>query len=426
MKNTNLSEEKNIGLKAVADAVGGELGVEIAEALAELYSIYTPDTVEWLANLYDPKIGGFYYSNSARDNESVIHNEKEYKLLPDAESTRQALNFIDTSGMGDGTENGYVNIIPDWMKAQVASFIKGLQDPDGYFYHEQWGKEIGISRRARDLNWCTRILGALGERTNYPTIFNKKSGETTSETLIPEHLSSPEKFAEYLKELNLAEYSYKGGNALSSQAAQIRACGLSDQMMEYLNSMQHADTGLWHHTANYYGVNGLMKISGVYEGSHMVLPNSVAAAESAFDAIISEEPIDAVVSLWNTWEAITRIVDNLRKNGGEEGERTAQEIYAKMRARAPEAIRRSKEKIEKFKKADGGFSYKPAFASPTSQGVPVCIPYLPEGDVNATIISGPLLLKSIYAALNLKSVAVPMYGEEERKRFLAVMENNKA
>lgn len=425
MKETTMKNDRERAFDEVASKVGGELGREIADALAELYSIYTPKTVEWLANLYDAERGGFYYSVSARDNDTVVHNEREYKLLPDAESTCQAFTFMNSSGMMDGIDGGCAAVLPDWMKSDIAKFMKGLQDPDGYFYHEQWGKEIGLSRRARDLNWCTRIIGVLGETPNYPTIFDKKSGETTEETLIPEHLSSPEAFAKYLEGLNIAEKSYNGGNALSAQSRQISACGLLNQAIEFLNSTQHADTGLWHHTSDYYGVNGLMKISGVYSAAKMVLPHSIEAANSAFDAIISDEPINSVVSLWNTWEAITRIVENLRKNGGEDGERMAREIYDSMRRRAPEAIRRSKEKIEIFKKEDGGFSYKPDYASPTSQGVPVCIPYLPEGDVNATVISVPLLVKSIFAALDLKDCIVPIYGSAEREKFLEIIESKK-
>ena len=405
----------------IAEAVGGELGCEITDALAELYSIYTSDTVDWLAGLYDPEIGGFYYSVSARDNEKVVHKDKEYLLLPDAESTKQALSFIEASGMLEGVSGGCAEILPEKMKAQILRFAKGLQDEDGYFYHPQWGKDIGVARRARDLNWCTRIISMFGDEPRYPTIFDKKTGTTSAQTLIPEHLSSPEKFGEYLIELNIPERSYNAGNTLSAQLGQISACGLVPQLMEYLNGTQHAETGLWHGVADYYGVNGLMKLSGVYSGAKMVLPHSLEAARSAFDAIISDESINSVVSLWNTWEAITRIVGNLRKNGGEDGERMASEIFKDMRERAPEAIRRSKEKIEVFKKADGGFSYKPDYASPTSQGMPVCIPYLPEGDVNATVISVPFLIKSIYAALDLGELAVPLYGKAERERFLKLI-----
>ena len=381
--------------------------------------------VDWFANLYDPKIGGWYYSNGARDNDTVIYKEKEYKLLPDAESTCQALGFINGSGMLEGIGGNYSNILPEWMKKQIISYVKGLQDPDGYFYHPHWGKEIPVSRRARDFSWCTGILNTLGEKPNYPTILDAKKGNATTDTLIPDHLKSPEAFAEYLISLNVPNCSYPAGNTLSSQSMQIKACGLFDQMIEYLSSIQHADTGLWHSVPDYYGVNGLMKISGLYVGAGLVLPHSLEAANSAFDAIISDVPIGTVVELWNTWEAITRIVANLRKNGGEDGERMANEIFKKMRERAPEAIRRSKEKIEAFKKADGGFSYGTNWSSQTSQGMPVTLYHAPEGDINATVIAGPYLISSIFSVLNLAPYKIPLYDATDRVRFLEILEKNR-
>ena len=61
----------------------------------------------WLAGLYEPEAtdlegnvigGGFYYSNSARDNESYAG----VTLLPDLESTSQVLSFLGNSGMING------------------------------------------------------------------------------------------------------------------------------------------------------------------------------------------------------------------------------------------------------------------------------------------------------------------------------------
>ena len=45
--------------KALADAVGGELGERIADAMRDLYSLYTPEMIDWFANLYDPRYGGY-------------------------------------------------------------------------------------------------------------------------------------------------------------------------------------------------------------------------------------------------------------------------------------------------------------------------------------------------------------------------------
>ena len=64
---------------------------KVYDALREYYTLYDKNgLITWFAGLYDPEIGGYYYSNSARDND---------QFKPDAESTSQALGFISASGL---------------------------------------------------------------------------------------------------------------------------------------------------------------------------------------------------------------------------------------------------------------------------------------------------------------------------------------
>ena len=43
------------------------IGHEASEELKLFMMVYDERILEWFANLWDPEIGGFYYSNSARD-----------------------------------------------------------------------------------------------------------------------------------------------------------------------------------------------------------------------------------------------------------------------------------------------------------------------------------------------------------------------
>lgn len=404
---------------ALADIAGNELCC----AFRELYSLYSPDLMTWLAELYDPTVGGFYYSQSARDNESVDWEGRRYELLPDAESTCQALGIIRGSGITEG--RGYAEILPEWMKRDIADYIWGMQDPDGYFYHKQWGKEIGLSRRGRDLAWCRSMLSALGREMRYPTIASGDSATRSAETLVPDHLSSREKFIEYLDSLDVQNKSYPAGNTLSAQSIQIKSCGLMDTCIDYLTERQNPETGLWHSEENYYGVNGLMKISGVYNSAGRPLPHSREAAMSAIDAISSSEPIRAVVDLWNTWVAVGRITENLRRLGGDDGAREADEITAELMHRAPSAIRQSREKLLPFRKECSSFSYLVDRSASHSQGMPVALPRTAEGDVNATMIGSTHMLGSIFSSLGLSNYSIPLFGRDERDEFLAVLEKNR-
>ena len=133
-------------------------GEDIYKALESLYNIYDPEIAVWIANLYEPfncycgkcergrdengndKLacygGAFYYSNSARDNEGYY---------PDAESTMQALNLID----GSGIVSSYVTGLPSWMPKQIVHFVRELQDENGFYYHPQWSKADTDKRLSR-------------------------------------------------------------------------------------------------------------------------------------------------------------------------------------------------------------------------------------------------------------------------------------
>lgn len=448
---------------SLADAVGGELGERIADAIRDLYSLYTPDMIDWFAGLYDPRYGGYYYSNGARDNRKICHTDGNvYDLSVDAESTQQALRFIRDSGLAGEVGDSWTGVIPDWMKEQIGRYIMGLQHPNGFFYHPQWTKEMvddRISRRARDLGWCTGILHELGKMPTYDTPTGTKGSgldydgnpvriETVSESTgreekhegdvaIPIEMRDKESFRAYLDSLDIHNKSYGIGNTLTSITGQIiyrdrilkeqgADYSLCDMIIGWLNENQYPETGLWHPGTDYYGVNGLMKISGVYGKIGVLMPNIDKAIRSAVDAISTDEVATTVTSVYNTWYAVTRLKRHLRTMGGEEGNRLADEIVRELRERAPETIRITKEKLKPFLKPGGSFSYCLTHSGPRSQGMPVTFENAWEGDINATIICSSDILVYLYSALELSDKRVPIYGEDDMARYVSVLEANKA
>ncbi len=398
---------------------------EVCLAMKELYSLYDAEIVEWVAGLYDPKIGGFYFSNTARDLESVTYNGKTTRLLPDVESTLQAFNFLIGSGIAP---DGYEKFLPEWMKEQVGKFVLGLQNEDGFFYHEQWGKAITDSRRARDFNWSISILGTLGLKPKYRTIVDKPSGkkEDSKETLIPDHLKSKEAFYEYLESLNVGGNSWACGNTLSAQYVQIESQGLGEMCIDYLTAHQHPETGHWHHESNYYAINGLMKISGAYNQAKRPLPHAKEAAYSALKAIASGVPFSAITDLWNIWVSFTNICRNLRSFGGEDGSALADEIVSAIRHDAADAIKTTRNQVEGFKKPDFGFGYHKNSPSGFSQGMPVSTDITTDADLNGNLMATTHMIMMIYNALDIpKEKRVPLFGKAEGERFLAKIEENR-
>ena len=411
--------------RALADKVGGEVGERLVEAIKDLYSIYSPDVIDWFASLYDVKTGGYYYSASARDNDSREHKGKTVLLLPDLESTWQALEFIITRGMINDFDRKLAKALPTWMQDDIANWTINMQDEDGYFYHKQWGKNIGLSRRGRDLSWGNLILDKFGREKKYISISDGEKVKESTTITIPEHLQSKENFAEYLESKNINEgvNSYVLGNALISQQAAIKQAGRMEQCIEFLNAHQ-LDNGLWHEEENYGSINGAMKITCVYNAANVIIPRAKKIARSAIRVLLSGESVEAAVDLFNPWFAISNLLRSLR-DCGDDGNREADEILAEVRAAAPEAILATKRKVLVFKKESGSFSYLIDSSAPNSQGMPVALENSWEGDINGYLLSASGLISQIYRALELTACKVPLFTRCDFDRYIKILEAKK-
>lgn len=410
--NTDFRTEKYEKLSAEVTRLGGD-GKEFVDAVEDLYSAYgTPDVV-WLAKLFEPDIGGWYYSNSARDNDG---------FLPDIESTIQAMNYLKGSGMVRSDLEH-----PEWMLEKIKEFNLSLFDSeDGYIYHPQWGKKITDSRRGRDLMWSEDLSRRLGYKFSAPTATERlraareAEGEKKKESLsaMPEYLRSEEAFREYMNSFDWENKAYWSGNVIAAQGAQIVNAGYKDIAIEILNSHQRADTGIWGTATGYEAINGILKISCFYGTAKSTIPNAINVARTAMDCICSDEKCSTVCYQFNAWYSAWNAIANLRKYGNDKEKAEAEKIYIDLLRTAPEGLRASKRKALTFKKADGSFSYCPGCTCPTSQGAPVTPGLINEGDVNATILCTTGLVGKIFGALELEGFMPPIHGEEQYNAFL--------
>lgn len=361
-----------------------------AEATAEFYSLFDDNVYKWLAGLWDKEIGGFYYSVSARDNEFVEYDGKRSLLLPDIESTSQAFGSLLSDGIVKNMSD-----YPTKMKDKAVKFITSCQDPeDGYFYHKQWGKNINTSRRARDMNKGMSTVRAFGGRSLYPTALEriKNAAEdgavNSAASTVPEHLRSKEAFIAYLESLDIngkitKGRSYWAGHTIGQQIAEINAAGLTDVCYDFLNSTQKAN-GIWEDEINYTSTNGLMKISCAYNELKRPFPRVIEAFDAAMEVACLDKPIDGITSVYNPpftmlnlYSTVTNFYDKSVK----------EQCQKRLKEKAALVIRRAMEKVAPFKEPDGSFSYCKGHPASHSQGMPVCIPNLPESDVNANALA---------------------------------------
>ncbi len=451
------------------EEVGQRAGnADLVRALKNLYMLYDGEKlINWISNLYDSDIcvcngltasdkcdgtgtvycgsGGFYYSNSARDN---------FGFLPDAESTVQALGFFDDCGIAAGVGKGhYVDVVPEWMGEQIVEFIYNLQNENGYFYHPQWGMSIGDSRRGRDLNWCNNILNAYGVKPKYKTPSDASaegvSGNILPERLgsslvtavskviavestleLPKHLQSLDAFKTYVYGLDAYNKSYNAGHTLSSQLSQIKAVDArngnteyADFVIEHFNEIKaHHNNGTWHSEVNYFAVNGIMKVSGVYSGLGAEIPDAARTCLAAFNVVSSDETTDGIVDIWNAWDSVNRVLNNISDYSAD-GEATVAALREEILVTAPSAIDATRVKLSEYLKDDGSFSYTKKYSSATSQGVQAAVPNSEEGDVNATVIATNYMINSIFSSIGLGDVQVTICRTRERAMFYNIVEN---
>lgn len=387
-----------------------EVPETILAAIADLKTVYSDDVLEFLAGLYDPETGAFYYAESSRNNAG---------FLPDLESTEQVIRLLDTFAAAGKASADYMTAE---MREKLVKWTQSLQDEgDGYFYHPQWGKDITETRRGRDLTWAITILTKLHAELLYPTALDRLSDTGTSAAestnSLPSHLQSEEAFRTWINGLPWKTNPYSAGNSVNAIAAQINAAGLTDVAVECLDALQNPETGLWGDGVNYNTVSAAMKVATVYLNAKRNIHYLETALDSIITMALSDEAPNQITYIYNPWSTISSLRKVIQKSGDEE---TLQWFTETLYENAPQMIEKTKEKLVAFKKEDGGFSYYVDKGSSTSQGASVSLG-LAEGDVNATTIALNSLMQSLYNGLGIKFEA--MYGEDDLIYFMECVQN---
>ena len=438
-----------------------EYGRETLDAVLAHIAIYDERFYLWLADLYDPGEygedgtplgGGFYYSNSARDNEG-------YNI--DIESTQQVLSFLSSSGMIKNFEGGYMEAIPEKVRRETVAFAKSLQSPeDGYFYHPQWGKDIYIARLSRDLGWSTTLLAQFGEKPYWdapngvagslgaPSIDKMAESATASEKYV-EQLRSIDAWVEYLesKRTEMKTKSYPIGHEIVSQVRQVIARekiavergelgtdgrpiadydgdGVADNgfamyVKKFFDSTQNVENGVWEENNSYNAVNGLMKIMFAYEQLGLSFNLADRAVKCAIDIILLDsEDVNGKIAnnstdVYNPWIAITRILDVVRKSNKDPA--LAASLKATVKENATDMVRVTTAKTLKFKKDDGSFGYTHSYSPAQSQKAPAAVPYTVEGDVNGGVIAVTGVTRNM---LNALGIDMPIYYRSDYEKFI--------
>ena len=89
-----------------------------------------------------------------------------------------------------------------------------------------------------------------------------------------------------------------------------------------------------------------------------------------------------------------------------------------LKENAADMVRGTTEKIKRFAKDDGSFGYTWGAPGVTAQGMPITVAGVVCGDVDGGCISATGTLGRVYAALDIKDVAPPLFNGKDLERFI--------
>jgi hypothetical protein len=397
------------------------LNPEVNEALEDLNSIMDKDVVMWIASMYDPDTGGFYYARSAIGRPG---------FSADIESTSQAMSFMKSHGMFDD--------MPPQIRQKLITFFQSRQDPvTGYFFDPQFGSNVSNAKRSRNLSQAVGALRDLGAAALYPLPYSKERevsrinipdlfawfgyqrlggavgyrqlpmgypapGGGVNIATLPEHLRSAEALRRWLESLDWVNNPWNAGHNVSSARSEITQVGLLDVVYEFIEDVQNPETGLWGPGRTLEEVSAAMKLSG-YFTSGRPYPNAEKMIESTIYAIMHDTPT-CICHVRNPMDLLATVV----RRGGLPYD---PQIEALLRENMPRIIRWAKDRLLRFKQHDGAFSYYERGSARTSQGAVVSLG-LPESDMNAVMAGANATINYLYELAGITRPTLARYRQE--------------
>ena len=433
METFSISERKGELWEDRWSVYDGVISDDAILAMKALYGLFDEDTYMWIASLYDAEIGAFYFSESARDHVG---------FLPDVESTRQVLTFMERMGMTADFGGDLNKAVPKEISSKMVAFVKSLQDPsDGYFYHPQWGKDITVNRRGRDLTWSKYILNAFGASADYTLpdapdadIDDMSAGASLAVT-VPlgvktcaavekvtssvigvaasdyADFSSEAAFIAWMNSLELETKSHSDGQIFSSQASVIKAKGFADAALNNLYERANPENGLWEDEISWSGIGGLLKLSSAIATLGGTLPYPEKSIESCVAALLSDEPQTSMTCVYNCVNGASNVMNSMRREG--KGDQV-KEIQASLRENAEALISACTGKILAYRNENGSFSYWEDRTGTHAQGALVSLG-VDDGELNGTLLA----TGSITGLISIMSLpTVRVYSADDYEAFI--------
>ena len=261
-----------------------------------------------------------------------------------------------------------------------------------------------------------------------------------TESVMPRMIANPystgNEIGETAKQIKafserLGPYNYK--NTDGEKYEKFDGMTLIEISTSSLDGIINEETGLWGELTEalpkgteFRYVNGFMKAMAAYNLWKHPYPTKylMKVAHALTECLLSDEESPGnICAVYNVWASITRFKQNIMLNAdAKEREEALSVVDGILLERAPEALRNTKRKLAKYKKADGGFGHAYTYAARTHQGMPVSTGEN-SSDVDATVIGADHILDYIFEALGMKKP--PILSPSDWMRCRNMLENSK-
>ena len=204
--------------------------------------------VPFIANLYDPESGGFYFALSGKNDPD---------LAPGLEMT--AWGIMITKGQTDAWDD-----MPTEVREKFIQFFHDRQDPVTGYYIDKQGP-ANDRETARIQNATLNTLRLFPEEPKYPHPINVKKPTSEQTANVPAYMETVESYLDWVSSLPWAKESWAAGDKV--QASQIFVKTLPEDkqvqyveaLMNWLDTHQDPETGLWAEEIDFNSISGAFK-----------------------------------------------------------------------------------------------------------------------------------------------------------------------
>ncbi|MBE7052571.1 MAG: hypothetical protein E7395_08415 [Ruminococcaceae bacterium] len=331
-------------------------------------TLYSEELLLWLANLYDPESGGFYFKTNAKYTEG---------FLPDKESTAKQIGTA--AKMLGCSSKDIVNAFTPEMKQKLLDFARKYQsDEDGYWYEAPWGEYISESKKLYQTSAATQLISMVGGKPLYLTPSQRLEQTESVARLTGEdnRYNSKEDFKAWFDSLSWNTSLYGAGSLMLSNMGNIIAAGYFDYALELITERIDPETGLLgklntetgtfdNHEISQDAMSGTYKVISYWGQAYSFRPKypDYPGIDNLIYSVTSIVLSDnqEYTNACHVSNAISILAHPCTKFASDEAQNYLKE-------KMPDIINTTVTKAMRHKTADGSYTYSPQMGAGGNQG----------------------------------------------------------